>query len=666
MAKNTIVTRISLDGAKQITGDLKNLGAAGEKALKQIRTAADAAGSGGARLALAFSKISGQFKLAGTAVSGFAKSIGQVERSIGTVATRLGVLSGALSLAGAGFLALNIGAGKAAEELQNNASAVGLTAQEYQKFKFAAEQVGLSAEQFQGAMSVLTDQMQQTKDATEPATTALGKLGIAVTDGSGALRPAADVLREFMDVISTMPDSTEKTSAVIEVFGRRIGARLVPFLNLGSQGLREMGNEAQRLGAVVSDEVLGKLATFDDSIDKLKSTAQGARLSIAAIFAPALTQGANALSEFIAQNEALLEQFAQTLVTNIVPVIKDAILAITGQDAQVQTQWILDAKQNIIEFGLAAQAAFTDIILPAFNFITAAAEKFAQVLNGIFGTEFTGKELLIAAALLSLSGIFGVLISVMGAVVAAFGVLTSTVGLVVAAVVLVGADIVLFSELMAQINWSAIGQAIYDAIAGAFQAIGQAIGEFASAAIQTAKGVFDDFVAYIESTWLGRILAAVASAIAGIGQAQSQANQASNQNTGGGGLARGGRPGRAGRKGARDTILAWFDPREFVIRPEAVAKLGGNVLNFINQAGELPGFAMGGMVAAAGGGSPGVILAPVSRRTSSDGPSHTLNLTLEGETFPGLMMGDQTLQALGRFAAKKAMTGGGRKPSFYK
>jgi methyl-accepting chemotaxis protein len=664
MAKNTIVTRITLEGAQQITGDLKNLGAAGEKALGQIKKAADAAGSGGLKFQQVFSAAKSAFNQFGGAATNFAKSIEGVGRSLETVRNRIGLITAAVGLASGAFLALNISAGKSAEELQNNASAVGLSAQEYQKFRFAAEQVGLSADQFTGAMSVLTDQMQQTKDAADPATTALGKLGIAVTDGS--LRSAGDVLKDFSNTIAGMADGTDKTSAVIEVFGRRIGARLIPFLNLGSQGLANLSNEAVRLGAVVSDETLGKLAAFDDSIDKLKSTANGARLSLAAVFAPALTQGANALSELIAQNEAALQEFASFLLTTIQPVIRDVFLALTGQDDQVQLQWILDAKQQLIELGQAAQAAFVDIIIPALEAVNAVANTVATAINNVFGTDFSGKELLIAAALLSLTGIFGALISIIGAVVAAFGLLSSTVGLVVAAVVLVGLDIVLFSKLIASINWAAIGQAIYDAIAGAFERIGAAITGFVSGALAKVKGLFDDFVSYIEGTWLGKILAAVGKALAALGAAQSKSGEASNQNTGGAGFARGGPAGRPGRKGSRDTVLAWFDPREFVIRPEATAKLGANVLNFLNATGELPGFAMGGLVAAAAG-TPGMILAPVSKSAhASEGPRHTLNLTLDGETFAGLGMDDQTLAALSRHVARKKLTSGGVKPSWYK
>lgn len=665
MAKNTIVTRITLEGAQQITGDLKNLGTAGERALKQIKNAADAANSGGVRLAQVFTGMRTAFTQLGTATTGFVKSVEKVGDSIDFVAKRVGILSAAVGLAATAFIAFTAHAGASAEEIQNQASAVGLSTQELQKFGFAANEVGLESEKFTQVMSIMVAQLEATAKATDSSETALGRFGISADQAASLLQNPADALKFISDQFAGMADGSEKTGAAIDIFGRRIGAKLIPFLNLGAQGLNQMGQEAVRLGAAVSDETLTKLAAFDDSLDVLKATAKGAQLSIASIFAPALTQGANALTELIAQNEALLQEFAQTLVNNIVPIVKDAINAITGHDDQVNAQWVLDVRDNLIQMGLAAQAAFNDIILPAFNFVTAAAERFAQILNGVFGTEFTGKELLIAAAILSLTGVFGVLASVIGVVVAAFGVLSSTAGLVVAAVVLVGLDIVLFSKLLASIDWAGIGQSIYDGIAGAFQAIGEAIGGFASAAIKVAKGIFDDFLTYIEGTWLGKILTAVASAITGIGKAQTQANQPSNQDTGGAGFARGGRAGRPGRKGARDTVLAWFDPREFVIRPEATEKLGSGVLNFINQAGELPGFAMGGLVAAAGGRAPGAILAPLSRNNASNGPRHTLNLSIEGEQFPGLMMGDETLAALGRFAAGKRMTSGGRKPSWY-
>lgn len=670
-AKNTIVTRITLEGAQQITGDLKNLGAAGERALKQIRDSAEAANSGGIKLAAIFTRVSQSFKQAGEAAQNLGKKIDAVEKSFGTVAKRVGILTTAVVGAAAGFLAFNIKAGASAEELQNQASAVGLTTGELQKFGFAARVVGLDSDRFTQVMSILTDEMQKTADAADPAATALGKLGISVTDGAGGLRNAGDVLKDVANRIAGLGDGTEKTSAVIDLFGRRIGAKLIPFLNLGATGLQNLGNEGVRLGAVVSDQVLTKLAAFDDSLDILKATAKGTQLSIAAIFAPALTQGANALTALLAQEQGRLEEFAQSIVNTVLPVVHDIINAITGHDADVNAQWVLDIRDQLIQLGAAAKSAFNDIILPALRFIGDAADRAAQLINGIFGTTFTGKELLIAAALLQLAGIFGALASIIGVVVAAFGLLGSEVALVIAAVVLVGTDIILFSKLLARIDWAGIAQGILDSIVGAFRAVGNAIkGAFADA-LNFVKGLFADLADYISNSWLGQVVGAVARAIAGIRNTKSAADQAASAgaDTGKriGGLAQGGQAGRPGRRGASDTVLAWLDPAEFVMRSQAVASVGANVMQFINETGRLPAFATGGMVASVAGARQGATLSPVIERPDTfGGARNVLNLSIDGKSFEGLLMDDDTAAAIGRFAKGKQMTSGGRKPGWYR
>jgi hypothetical protein len=667
--KNTIVTRITLEGAQQITGDLKNLGAAGEKALGQIRKATEAANSGGAKLQAVITSAQQVLTRFGNSAGNLVKSVDKVGDSIGRVATRVAILTAAVTGAAGAFVAFNANAGASAEEIQNQASAVGLTTGELQKFSFAAKTVGLDSEKFTQVMSILVQELENTAKATDSSETALGRFGITADQAAGLLQNPAEALKLVADQVAAMPDGFDKTGAVIDIFGRRIGAKLIPFLNQGAAGLNKLGQEAVRLGAAVSDETLTRLATFDDALDVLKATAKGTQLSIAAIFAPALTRGTNALTELLADNQGRLEAFANTIVNLVVPVVRDFINAVTGHDQDVQAQWVLDLRDNVVELAQAVQSAFTDIIIPAFNAIVEIADKVAQAINGIFGTDFTGKELLVAAAVLQIVGAFGLLSAAIGVVVAAFGLFGSTAGTVIAAVVLIGLDIVLLARKIASIDWAGIWDSIKQAALNALKATGEVISQGFKAAADYVKGVLDDLANYIENSWLGRIVAAVIAAIARIRSARAAADNASAAGAAAGarigGHARGGPAGRPGRRGRRDRVLAWFDPEEFVVRAEAVRQVGANALNFINRTGDLPGFAMGGLVAAAAGASP-VALAPLSRNPpASGGPRHTLNLTLEGETFPGMLIDNATLAALTRFAAGKRLTSGGRKPSWY-
>ena len=144
-------------------------------------------------------------------------------------------------------------------------------------------------------------------------------------------------------------------------------------------------------------------------------------------------------------------------------------------------------------------------------------------------------------------------------------------------------------------------------------------------------------------------------------QAAQQAAQAqSSSNSGGIPFARGGlfrgRPGR-------DTNLAWLTNFEYVMQPEAVQKYGVALMHMINSLQfPLGGFGLGGLVvprmaaipAFAGGGFNG----------GSRPAQRVLNLTIEGKSFPGLFVPENTAQALERFAVHSQIASAGRKQSW--
>ena len=85
----------------------------------------------------------------------------------------------------------------------------------------------------------------------------------------------AETLR-LAEQFSKMPDSAEKTALAMQKFGRA-GARLIPVLNAGKDGLAELAAEAQALGLVIDQETLDAADAFNDELDRLKGLAQGVR-----------------------------------------------------------------------------------------------------------------------------------------------------------------------------------------------------------------------------------------------------------------------------------------------------------------------------------------------------------------------------------------------------
>ncbi|RWN11753.1 hypothetical protein [Mesorhizobium sp.] len=438
MAKNTIVQRIALEGGDAIKDQLKALGDAGEKAFNQIKNAAVKAD---------FSK--------------FSASLNKVGNDLATVTRRVALLGAGLTTAAAGASAAIFGLAKSSGEVADNAGKAaektGLQVEAYGRLEFAANMANVSSEQFVAGMSKLNKAIaeaaqstnkaggviddtgvkvtrfgattKKTADTTKQAGTVFDRLGVKIKNANGTLRSSEDIVRDLAAAFAKMPDSATKSALAIELFGKS-GAELLPFLNQGKQGLIDLGAEAERLGIVLTREQANIGDALGDSLDEVKKAAAGIRLQLGLIFAPGITALAEGLRDIIVQNRDALLAFGQAVNQRLLSGLSDLLFALIGADSKVKRPWILTWRDAIIQFGKDFVAVVQNVVLPLFKLVHTAASEVANAINSIFGTNVSGGQLLIGAALLQLLGVFRLLVSASGAVVAAF----RLIGTVIAAV----------------------------------------------------------------------------------------------------------------------------------------------------------------------------------------------------------------------------------------
>lgn len=428
MAKNTIVQRIALEGGDAIKDQLKALGDAGEKAFNQIKNAAVKAD---------FSK--------------FSASLSKVGNDLATVTRRVALLGAGLTTAAAGASAAIFGLAKSSGEVADNAGKAaektGLQVEAYGRLEFAANMANVSSEQFVAGMSKLnkaiaeaaksTDKAGDTiddtgvkvtrfgantkkaADATKNAGTVFDRLGVKIKNANGTLRSSEDIVRDLAAAFAKMPDSATKSALAIELFGKS-GAELLPFLNQGKQGLIDLGAEAERLGIVLTKEQAQIGDALGDSLDEVKKAAGGIRLQLGLIFAPGITALAEGLRDIIVQNRDAILAFGHAVNQRLLSGLSDLLFALIGADSKVKRPWILTWRDAIIQFGKDFVAVVQNVVLPLFKLVHSAAAEVANAINSIFGTNVSGGQLLIGAALLQILGVFRLLVSTSGAVVAAF------------------------------------------------------------------------------------------------------------------------------------------------------------------------------------------------------------------------------------------------------
>ena len=84
------------------------------------------------------------------------------------------------------------------------------------------------------------------------------------------------------------------------------GRKLIPVLNKGSSGLRELGREAERAGMVFDDTARGDASRFQDAMRGVGNQLAGLRNAIGQSLMPVLTPVIERFGDWLEANRALI------------------------------------------------------------------------------------------------------------------------------------------------------------------------------------------------------------------------------------------------------------------------------------------------------------------------------------------------------------------------
>jgi len=201
------------------------------------------------------------------------------------------------------------GVANAADEIGKMAQRTGVAAADFQKLKFAAEMSGVSVNSLSTALQIMSRNLQGATEDSKAASKGFDALNINVKNTDGSLKNTTQLMTEVANRFSRMDDGAQKTALAMQLFGRS-GAELIPMLNEGEAGLQKMFKEAERLGIVMSDDLIKASTAFNDSLTLIQSELKG--LMISAV-GPFIQRLAEITTRFVEARQAGLS-FFQSLV----------------------------------------------------------------------------------------------------------------------------------------------------------------------------------------------------------------------------------------------------------------------------------------------------------------------------------------------------------------
>lgn len=191
---------------------------------------------------------------------------------------------------------LTIAAANTADDLLTLSSISGISTDSLQKLQYASERVDVSVETMTDSMTKMIRTMGDARKGSEEASEAYKKLHVRITDASGQLRDSEEVFYEVIDALGKVGNETERDSLAMTVFGKS-ARELNPLIEAGSKKLKDLGIEAEDMGAVMSGKSLEELGAFKDSMDKFNATAEATKMQLGMALLPLLSGFMKVVSE---------------------------------------------------------------------------------------------------------------------------------------------------------------------------------------------------------------------------------------------------------------------------------------------------------------------------------------------------------------------------------
>lgn len=215
------------------------------------------------------------------------------------------------------------------DDMGKAAQKVGTTTEALSRLSYAADLSDVSFEQLTGGLARLSKSLADVSTGGKgPAATAFAALGISVTNAAGQIRASDEVFAEIAEKFARLEDGSTKTALSMGIFGKA-GAELIPMLNSGRDGLKQMADESDRLGNTISNSAAANAEIFNDNITRTQTALQGVVNAITSAALPVLTYLSKAFVT-AAGNGKLLEGFATGFVVVLKSVVTVAAVVVTA------------------------------------------------------------------------------------------------------------------------------------------------------------------------------------------------------------------------------------------------------------------------------------------------------------------------------------------------
>jgi len=271
-----------------------------------------------------------EYKNFGSVAAQQVAAVGKQMQDLGGKIEGAGQKMKGISTAAAGLEAAMVGVGykamTTADDLNTLSKQTGLSTAEIQKMQYAADLVDVPFENISAALTKVKKNMTGQPELWQA-------LGISVTNVDGSVRNASDVFYEALQALSQIQNETLRDQVAMQLFGKSAD-ELAGIIDDGGASLRAYGQEAEEMGLILSDEVLGSLNETNDQIDRAKAQLRAGLLqlgaTVAAVLAPIIEKLAELVQKVVEWMQKLTPEQARLImiIVGVVAVLGPLLIII--------------------------------------------------------------------------------------------------------------------------------------------------------------------------------------------------------------------------------------------------------------------------------------------------------------------------------------------------
>jgi TP901 family phage tail tape measure protein len=203
--------------------------------------------------------------------------IGKTAKTIG-----IGMVAAGGAIVGAAVMSLKAYA-QMGDEVQKMALRTGFATESLSELRHIAQISGTELNSVELGIRRMSGAILDASEGLETYERAFRQLGLNAEE-LRAMKPE-EAFWTISNAIANLDNEIEKSAIAMDIFGRS-GTQLLPMLAQGADGIEKLRQEAHELGIVFDTEAANAAAEFKDNIQRLNSSLDGLKFTIAEALLP--------------------------------------------------------------------------------------------------------------------------------------------------------------------------------------------------------------------------------------------------------------------------------------------------------------------------------------------------------------------------------------------